>query len=216
MLAVDPKKLKTVLSKCKNKTYKEILEKGTPAQQYAMADCFVHDDGMFMKDTVELAEALFKKAADGGHLEAAYRAYQAASFLNKPSGLKYLKLAAKNGDERADHMLIRCYLFGAGICKSELNVKKGIRLLEKRVKEKNERAYALLSQCYESGVGVPLDLEKALYYSEKMTSPLKSIAIDRIKMVMKERDNPSKKLREEIVKEYEYNYKIVNDKLVSL
>jgi hypothetical protein len=216
MFTIDAKKLKAMLSKCKHKTYNEILEKGTPSQQYEMAECFSHDDGLFMKDTVKLAETLYIKAADSGHLEAAYRAYQMASFLKNPSGMKYLKMAAKNGHDRANHMLIRCYLFGDGICKSELNPKKGIKLLEQRVKEKNEQAYALLSQCYERGVGVPVDLKMAIYYSEQMTSPLKSVAIDRIKMVMKERENPSKKLREEIVKEYEYNYKIENDKLVPI
>ncbi len=205
------------MDKCnKGDKYQDILEKGTPNKQHEMAKCLVSGMGFLMKKPVKMAETLFKAAADKGHLDSAYEFYILSEIQNKKGGLKYLKFAASKGHDKASTKLIFCHLYGPYMCKSELDPQKGITMLQELVDKKNDTAYSMMAACYEKGIGVPVDLDMSKKYYKKSKSYFKKYSITRLDMLIKERDSPSKKLREEIVKKYSFMYKIVNNKIVPI
>ena len=77
----------------------DTLKNGTPAKQYKTAKCLIDGIGMFSIETRSIAIKLFRKAADKGHVEAAYETYKYSLFDNwkETYGLKYLHFAAEKG-----------------------------------------------------------------------------------------------------------------------
>ena len=203
------------LEKCDTDKYKHVLENGTTSEQYKMAECLISGFGYSNKKISLMAEKLYKTAADNGHVNASYMIYTLYAMKNKQSGVKYLKFAAENGHKIAKRMLMRCYLYGDAICNKEYAPQKAVEMLKEYVKTDDAIAYNLLAECYEFGKGTPIDLKMAkIFYNKETTKILRDYNIERVNMVMQERTNPSKKLRDEIVAKYKDIYQIVDNKLV--
>lgn len=205
-----------IIEACRGEDYKKILENGTPEQQYKLAKC-VENAFMYSK-LINLSMKLYKKAADAGHVKAAFRYYINIQNKQGKSALKYLKFAAEKGYMEAKLTLARCYVYKfSKSCKKTNEAKKGFEIAKGI---SNKEAYHILAWCYEAGIGTDIDLEKAKKYytilsKEKQFLLLKT-NIDRIDMLIRERDKPNKKTREMIVKNFPTYYTIVDDKLVAL
>lgn len=202
-----------VLEVCRGEDFKVVLENGTPEQQYKLAKCL---SNAFMYPKIRnLSIKLYQTAADTGHVEAAFQLYRNTYYVKK-NALKYLKFAAEKGHADAKLELAECYILHQlpGCKKPNLNKeKKGFEIVKELVeKKKKQSAHFLLARCYETGRGTEMDLEKA----KKSYKILKSAQIERIEMLIRERDKPNKRTREMIVKQYPYHYTIVDDKLVAL
>ena len=200
-----------VLEVCRGEDFKVVLENGTPEQQYKLAKCLSNE---FMHPKIRnLYIKLYKKAADAGHVEASLSLYNQLRYYKKPA-LKYLKFAAEKGHRGAKLQLAECYIFRNSPWCKKVNTneeKKGFEIA-KELAKKEEYAYFVLAHCYETGRGTEMDLDKA----KKCYKILKSNQIERVEMLIRERDKPNKRTREMIVKHHPYYYKIVDDKLVAL
>ena len=194
------------------------LENGTPAKQYKIAKCLLEKGGYFVTKNRSMAIKLFKKAADNGHVEAAFETYVMSFFKNKNDtyGLKYLKFAAEKGHERAQLDLARYYMNKkVTVYKDLYDPEKSFEILKNLVKKtKNTQAYILMGRSYETGKGTEIDLEKALKYYKKVNTHerffLTTKDIHRVEMLM---NDPTTKTLEEIAKNNPNIYKFANGKL---
>jgi len=199
----------------------DALENGTPAKQYKIAKCLLDKGGIFVTKNRSMAIKLFKKAADNGHVEAAYETYLLSFFKKKEEtyGLKYLEFAAEKGHEKAQLELARCYMTKKGpVCKGLYDPEKGFKILENLLKKtKNTQAYFLIGRAYETGKGTEMDLEKALKYYKKANTEknyfFTTKDVHRVDMLM---NKPTAKTLEEIAKNYPNIYKLKNGKLVAI
>jgi len=202
-----------ILEVCKGNDYKTILEKGTPQQQYKLADCL--SKAIVYEKITKLVIKLYKKAADAGHVEASFSLFSHIRDKGK-SALKYLKFAAEKGHMGAKLALARCYVFrnySTFFKTSEAH--KGFEIVKELSDKKVKDAYDILAACYETGTGTEMDLEKAKKYY-KLSYPGVYYHVERIDMLIREKEKPNKKTREMIAKNYPYHYKIEDGKLVAL
>jgi TPR repeat protein len=212
------KEAKAQLEKCK---IEDALEKGTPAKQYKIAKCLLEGSGFFGQKNRSIAVKLFRKAADNGHVEAAYKTYIQSFFKNRKEtyGLKYLHFAAEKGHVEAQLELARCYMNKKNIeCKGLYDPNKGFEILKDLVKKtKDPSAYILIARSYETGKGTEKDLEKAKKYYTKVNTEKNYFsttkAIHRVDLLMNE---PDAKTLEEIAKNNPNIYKLKNGKLVAI
>lgn len=174
------------MSECNLEKYTDVLEKGTVDELYKMGQCIVNE-AVFVKKASIMAEKLFRKAADKGHIEAAYDTYWVSSGLGKKSGLKYLKIAAKEGHTLANKALANCYLYGNGLCKDEIDPVKAVEVLRELVKTDTD-AYSILGKCYENGVGVIQDFTQAKRFYVKSTAKSKKTELRQINARIKAQD----------------------------
>jgi TPR repeat protein len=205
-----------IIELCRGEDYKKILENGTPEQQYKLAEC-LSKDYMHAKIRI-LSINLYKKAADAGHVESSFQFFLRTSYdYGKKPALKYLKFAAEKGHIDAKLDLARCYIIkNLPGCKKENKneEKKSFEVVKELAeKKKNKSSYSILAWCYEIGRGTEMDLEKAKKYYKLMKS---SYHIERVEMLIREREKPNKRTREMIVKKYPLDYTLVDDKLVAL
>lgn len=202
-----------IIEVCKGQDYKTVLENGTPQQQYKLAGCFANAF-MYIK-LHNLCIKLYKKAADAGHVEAAFIMYSYTRAKIK-TALKYLKFAAEKGHVNAKLELARCYVFRnySPFLQTTSEEKKGFEIVKELADKKIEGAYYILATCYETGRGTDMDLEKAKKYY-KLQHTIRNHD-ERIDMLIRERDKPNKKTRKMIVKKYPRLYAIEDDKLVAI
>jgi TPR repeat protein len=203
-----------IIEFCRGEDYKNILENGTPEQHYKLGQCFTKAYGY--PKIKKIGMQLYKKAADAGHVKAAFQFYR-ITYNQGKKALKYLKFAAEKGHIDAKLELAECYILKQipGCNTADTNEqKKGFEIVKHLAeKKKNQSAYLILARSYETGRGTEIDLEKA----KKCYKIIKSTyQIERIDMIIRERDKPNKKTREMIVTKYPSYYTIVDDKLVAL
>lgn len=219
MLRNDIKKAATAqIEKCK---IDDALENGTPAKQYKIAKCLLEDGGFFGKKNQSIAVKLFRKAADQGHVEAAYETYNRSLFKSwkATNGLKYLHFAGEKGHIRAQIELARCYMNKKTLaCKDLYDPNKSFEILKDLVKKtKDPTVYRMIGLSYETGKGTDVDLEKAKNYYKKANTQktyfLTTNDIHRVDLLM---NKPDAKTIEEIAKENSNIYKLRNGKLVAL
>jgi len=115
------------------------------------------------------AEELYKRAAEGGLIEAASylnHAYEQGLF-GKPDialSVKYAKDAANGGDMVAASYLADCYLKGKGI---ESNLTEALRWYELAAENGNRLASLSLAMIFAKGLhGAPIDKKKSQHYTE--------------------------------------------------
>lgn len=219
MLGSDiQKEAKAQIEKCK---IEDALENGTPAKQYKIAKCLLEGSGIFSTKTRTIAIKLFKKAADEGHVEAAYETYKLSLFKSWKAthGLKYLHLAAEKGHVKAQIELARCYMHKKKqVCKDLYDPDKSFEILKNLVKKtKDPVVYKRIGLSYETGKGTEVDLEKAKKYYEKANTQktyfLTTKDIHRVSLLM---NKPDTKTMEEIAKNNPNIYKLRNGKLVTI
>lgn len=196
----------------------DALTNGTPARQYKIAKCLLTGNGYFAPNTRKIALKLLKKAADKGHVEAAYETYIQSLFKNwkETSGVKYLKFAAEKGHIKAQIDLARCYMYKKSMmCKDLYDPDKSFEILKELVKKTKDTAvYKMLGLAYETGKGTDIDLEQARKYYKKANTQATMFFttkdIHRVDLLM---NKPDKK---QIAENNPTIYKLVKGELVAI
>ncbi len=94
-------------------------EPASPEEEYQKASSYAYGDGV--ERDMEKAALWWKKAAEGGHVQAQYSlgSYYLKEPGRIPEAVKYLAMAAENGDALAAYQLGKLYQAGTDIEKSQ-------------------------------------------------------------------------------------------------
>ena len=194
-------KTEDILKSCKVATkYQKILDNGTPEEQYELGDCLTKTNGILKIETVMLALPLFYKAANHGHAESQFQMFYYLDEDKHKDAILYLKMAVENGHSRAQLIFFNKYLNKRVGYATEQKTFKNI--LKEFEKSADERTLVRTGLYYER---VEKDYKKTNVFKNQ---------VERLEMVLKEQENPSKALREEIVKMFPKYYKFVGNKMV--
>lgn len=99
----------------------------------------------YSQKKIDAALEWFEKAADNGHIPAAYNVFVIATEKKEDAkAIKYLKMAAEGEFPQAEFMLGKCYKFGTGV---EQNLLEAMKYFSRSGTHGIEEGYAESNDC---------------------------------------------------------------------